>query len=51
MQFSSDKLTDLVNLMKEEAPEEFEEAGFQPGFDGNTEEELDTTKFFKALSV
>ena len=51
MQFSSDKLNELVNLMKEEAPEEFEDAGFKAGFDGNMEEDSDITKFFRALSV
>lgn len=37
--------------MKEEAPEEFDDNGFPMGLDGNMEEDSETTKFFRALSV
>ena len=49
MKLSTDKLMDLVEIMREEAPEAFDPNPMN--MEEQSEDDTDLTKFFRALSV
>lgn len=51
MKFSTDKMKDLMEIMKEETPEAFESNPYEMKQDDQSEDDTDMTKFFRALSV
>ena len=51
MKFSTDKMVELMEMMREEAPETFESNRFDIGMDDQNDDDTDMTKFFRALSV